>query len=151
MTISALSNMIGTWDCTEVFHAGGWSETEIVTENARDVFSWGPGKKYILADYESISSFGLFEAHDVIFWDEAQQSYQFYFFNSLNGGVQLQTGRLDGNRIVFSHRDQMKGMPGLFRRTYELPSPDTQRLVVDFVPDDGRKILIATIDKKRRG
>ena len=59
-----------------------------------------------------------------------------------------------GARIEFSltlPRFQDPGDPDPFRRTYEFPAPDTQRLVVDFVPDDGRKILIATIDKKRRG
>ncbi len=148
--IAALSHIIGTWDCREVFHAGGWTPKEIVSENARDVFSWGPGKKFILADYESLSELGLFEAHDVIFWDEAKQTYKFFFFDSFSGGVQEQDGVLTRDRLVFSHRMEMNGNPGTFVRDYRFESPTTQSLEVEFRPDVGDVIRIATISKTKR-
>jgi hypothetical protein len=148
--IDELSHLVGIWDCKEIFHAGGWTPKEVVSENARDVFSWGPGKKFILADYESVSELGLFEAHDVIFWDDIRSEFKFFFFDSFSGGVQEQDGVLAGDVLTFAHRMEMNGRTGLFVRTYRFQSPTTQSLEVEFRPDGGKVIKIATIHKTKR-
>jgi Protein of unknown function (DUF1579) len=149
-SIDDLAHLVGIWDCKEIFHAGGWTPKQVISENARDVFSWGPGKKFILADYESVSELGLFEAHDVIFWDDVRGEFKFFFFDSFSGGVQVQGGALTDDALTFSHRTEMNGRMGLFVRTYRFQSPTTQSLEVEFRPDGGDAVKIATIHKIKR-
>lgn len=147
--IERLNRFIGTWTCEETYHAGGWTPTEVKSTSATDEIRWGPGGNSIIADYVSESGIGHYEAHDVIVWDAAQNTFRFIFFDSF-GSFQDQTGDIEGNVATFASREQFNEQEGTLRRVYTF-TKETQNLVVDFTDDAGNITKLVTIQKRLKG
>ncbi|MEM8897133.1 MAG: DUF1579 family protein [Bacteroidota bacterium] len=146
--MTKLESMVGTWTCVETYHAGGWSETEVVSTQATDVISYGINQQYITATYKSESAIGSYRAYDLIYYDADTEAYVFSFFDNF-GNQQIQKGKwLSDNQIVFSHAMEMNGKSGEFQRLYTFESSHKQTLEVSFVAGDFTQKLI-TITKKK--
>lgn len=147
--IQKLKDFVGVWECAETYHAGGWTPTDVKSTFAEDNIRFGPGGSTLIADYQSDSAFGHYEAHDVIIWDDAAQAYKFFFFDSFSPGYQVQTGQIEGNVVTFTSTEQQNGQSGTLRRTYTL-GDNSAELVVDFTDESGNQTKLATITKRRK-
>ncbi|MEM9326731.1 MAG: DUF1579 family protein [Bacteroidota bacterium] len=145
-----LELLVGEWECVETYHAGGWTEQEVVSTEAKDIIKYGIGNSYITADYTSKSAMGTYFAYDLIYWDEGKGRYIFSYFDSW-GNKQIQEGEWkDEKTLVFSHTMEMNGQAGEFQRIYSFPSEGKQHLDVQFVIEDGAKQLLVSIEKTKR-
>lgn len=147
--LTPLAPMIGTWDCLETYHAGGFSPKE-VTAKGTDVLVPGAGGNAIVATYDSNGSFGPYFANDLITWDSAQGRFQYLFIDSFSPQVQLHSGKAEGERFVFEGAFELNGKKGTLRRTYSALKADSNTLTVDFIAADGTVTKLVTIQKTRR-
>lgn len=146
--MSRLRAFVGEWTCEETYHAGGWVPKEVKAAGV-DRIEAGPGGNSLLAAYESHSeAVGTYQAHDIIAYDVASKGYTLFFVDSFSPGYQLEAGKLEGSTLTFSHKTEMNGKKGTFRRVYTFGDND-QRLVVDFVDEAGNVQKLVTITKKR--
>ncbi|MEM9831393.1 MAG: hypothetical protein AAF944_12205 [Bacteroidota bacterium] len=88
-SMEKLNRMIGNWSCVETYHAGGWSETEVVSTSAHDLIEYGINNQYITADYSSESAIGSYAAYAMIYFDASKESYALSFFDKYQDIISL--------------------------------------------------------------
>ncbi len=146
--MSSLQRMTGTWECVETYHAGGWSETEVVSTTAKDNIKFGINNQYITADYSSESAIGSYKAYSLIYYDASNEAFVLTFFDNF-GNQQIQQGSwLNDDTIVFSSPMEMNGTEGEFKRTYKFEGSHKQILEVSFDANGNSKKLITIIKTK---
>jgi Protein of unknown function (DUF1579) len=103
-----LRDFIGVWTTDEKFEpspmmpAGG---TATGTNTAR----LGPGGFSVLMDQRSKSSMGPFVGHGVFTWDPNDKVYRFVWTDSMSPGMVIETGRKEGDTLVFTGEMMMMG------------------------------------------
>lgn len=142
-----LARFVGEWSCQETYHAGGYTPEEVKSTQANDSIRWGPGQNSVIANYQSDSAIGHYEAHNIITWDASDDAFYYVFLDSF-GSFQRQRGTLDGDTVTFTSPDQFGDQDGTLRRTYSFAN-GSQQLVVDFTDAEGNITKLVTIEKTR--
>jgi hypothetical protein len=146
--LQPLEPMLGAWEVTETFHAGGFTPKEMTAKGSDDI-RIGPGGNAIIADYQSAGELGPYTAHDMITWDAQAKRFHFLFIDSFGANVQLHTGKVVGSTFVFEGPFTFGTTPGTLRRTYKDITATSSTLVAEFVA--GTKVTkLVTIKKTRR-
>ncbi len=103
-----LRGMIGTWTAEETYEpspmmaAGG---TGAGTNTAR----LGPGGFTVTMDHRSKSPMGAFTGHGVMTWDPNDKVYKFVWADSMSPGLVFETGKKEGDTLVFTGEAMMMG------------------------------------------
>jgi hypothetical protein len=103
-----LRALIGTWTTDEKFEpspmmaAGG-------TGTGTNTVRLGPGGFTVLMEQRSKSAMGNFSGHGVMTWDPNAKAYKFVWADSMSPGVVIETGKKDGESLVFTGETFMEG------------------------------------------
>ncbi len=103
-----LRDMIGTWSSDETYEPSPWMPsggTGTGTNTARS----GPGGFTVLMEQRSKSAMGPFSGHGVLTWDPNAKAYKFVWGDSMTPGVMIETGRKEGDSLVFTGETMMMG------------------------------------------
>ena len=103
-----LRDFIGVWTSDEKFEPspmmppGG-------TGTGTNTTRLGPGGFSVLMDQRSKSAMGPFSGHGVFTWDPNDKVYRFVWTDSMTPGVVIETGRKDGDKLVFTGEVMVMG------------------------------------------
>ena len=109
--------LIGKWQTTEqhaksdLIPAGG-SGTGVQT------FRPGPGGLTLIIDNKSHNTSSAFSGHGVICWDNNESVYKSYWFDSTQSAGEIQTGRWEGDDLVFRGKSYFMGKSTTFKLVY---------------------------------
>jgi Protein of unknown function (DUF1579) len=103
-----LRDMIGAWTTAEKFEPSPWMPSGGTASGVNTV-RLGPGGFSVLMDQRSKSAMGPFSGHGVLTWDPNDKVYRFVWVDSMSPGAVFETGRKDGDRIVFTGEATMMG------------------------------------------
>jgi hypothetical protein len=149
--MTRLSSLIGTWNCEETYHAGGWVQQEVKSKSASDTFRGGPGKFSIPANYTSESDVvGTFKAVDLILWEKQKKKFIFIIAYNFNAEHEIQEGYMpDDNHIVFESKTTFMEKPVTARRIYTL-GEKTSQLLFEYEYESCEKVKVVTIKKRKQ-
>jgi hypothetical protein len=103
-----LRDFIGTWSSEEMYEPSPWMPFGGTGAGTNTVRS-GPGGFTVLMEQSSKSAMGSFRGHGVLTWDPNEKAYKFVWADSMTPGVIIETGRKDGESIVFTGQTMMMG------------------------------------------
>src|SRR5438552_14517911 len=103
-----LRDMIGTWTTEETFEPSPWMPSGGPGTGTNTV-RLGPGGFTVVMDQRSKSSTGSFTGHGLLTWDPNEKVYRFAWADSMSPGVMIETGRKDGDNLVFTGEATMMG------------------------------------------
>jgi uncharacterized protein YecT (DUF1311 family) len=106
----------------------------------------GPGDFSVIGDYES---HGAFFGHLVVTWIPQERIYKSYWVDRTQPGVSLETGRWEGEKLVFTGADESTGEKLAVRDTYSdiTPGSFTDELEMGSVGGPLKKILTVKYTK----
>jgi len=141
-----LRALIGTWTSDETYEPGGPAAgTGAGTNTAR----LGPGGFSVLMDQRSKTPMGPFSGHGVYSWDAEQKSYKGAWVDSMTPGIPTQTGKKDGDTLVFTGEVKMGGKTVKVRDVWSDFTPTSHTLTS--YNDDGsgeKKIMTVKFTKQ---
>lgn len=103
-----LRDFIGTWSSDETFQPSPWMPSGGTGSGTNTVRS-GPGGFTVLMEQRSKSAMGPFAGHGVLTWDPNEKTYKFVWADSMSPGVMIETGRKEGDNLVFTGETMMAG------------------------------------------
>jgi hypothetical protein len=103
-----LRDLIGTWATEDTFEPGPMMPSG-GTATGTNTVRLGPGGFSVLMDQVSKSAMGPFRGHGVMAWDPNEKVYKFAWADSMTPGIVTETGRKDGDRIVWTGEAMMMG------------------------------------------
>jgi hypothetical protein len=135
---------LGEWDYTESYPKNGGQNTGIYTSKL------GPGGNSLVQSFHSHGPMGDFEGLLVITWDPKEKAYKSYVFGNDFPGCIVETGRFEGDELVFRGEMTMGGKHLAMRNSTRLPSPG--RIVSEefLSVDGGAEKLLVHVDAKKR-
>lgn len=120
---AALEVFAGTWQGTDRLLPSQWTPEETVVEG-RSVYRPALGGFAVTQDFlQSSGGAPTFEGHGVFRWDEAANTYRFYWFDSMGGTCEEFRGRAEGNVWTFVTENPN----GHVRSLWEFQAPDRYR------------------------
>lgn len=145
-----LKKMNGTWTVTEKMEPGPMSPKGGEGKGTA-VYTSGPGGVSIM-NYKSTGSMGKFEGMEVLTWDAKASVYKSYWVDNHDVSGSLSTGRMEGDKIVFTGESVgPDGKAMTMRRTMTHTSPTEWVMVMEGSTDGGTtwtKHLTVTGKKK---
>jgi hypothetical protein len=113
---------VGTWTYTETYPKSptfpdGGENTGVYTSEL------GPGGNSIINHFHSKGPVGDFEGTLVMTWDPKESAYKAYIFGSDFPGAVVETGKWDGETLVYSGEFSMGPMKIAVRNTAKLTAP----------------------------
>jgi hypothetical protein len=103
-----LRDFIGSWATDEKFEPSPWMPSG-GTASGINTVRLGPGGFSVLMEQRSKSAMGPFAGHGVLTWDPNDKVYRFIWADSMTPGVVIETGRKEGDKIVFTGEVMMMG------------------------------------------
>jgi len=103
-----LRDLVGTWTSDETFEPSPWMPSG-GTGTGTNTVRLGPGGFTVIMDQRSKSSMGSFIGHGLLTWDPNEKVYRFAWADSMSPGVMIETGRKDGDNLVFTGEASMMG------------------------------------------
>jgi hypothetical protein len=103
-----LRDIIGTWTSDETYEPSPWMPSG-GTGAGTNIARLGPGGFTVLMEQRSKSATGSFRGHGVLTWDPNEKVYKFVWADSMTPGVIVETGRKDGDSIVYTGQTMMMG------------------------------------------
>jgi hypothetical protein len=107
----------------------------------------GPGSLSLIGDYQTHGApFG----HLVVIWLPKEQAYKSYWTDSTQPGVSVQTGRWEGDRLVFTSVDESSGKKIESRDTYSDITPNSFTDQLDSGPEGEPLKRVLTVKYTRQ-
>lgn len=102
--------MVGTWQSEENFApAPEFGMPNAGKGRGISVVKLGPGGFSLIDDYKSRNIMGRFAGHGVTYWDPTEKAYKSFWIDSMSGKGETQTGKWEGNDLVFVGESEMGG------------------------------------------
>lgn len=102
--------LVGTWQTEEKFApAPEFGMPNGGSGKGTSVVKLGPGGFSVIDDYKSRNVMGRFAGHGVTYWDPSEQAYKSFWIDSMSGKGETQTGKWEGNDLVFVGESDMQG------------------------------------------
>jgi uncharacterized protein YndB with AHSA1/START domain len=144
-----LNFYLGEWDYTEVyektsFYPSGGKNSGIYTSKA------GPGGNSLINTFHSQGPVGDFEGLLVMTWDQKEKSYKAYAFGDEFPGAIVETGRFEGDALVYRSEFPVGGATLKLRNATRLAAAG-KLLSEEFIKMEGQpeKLLVRVEAKKR--
>ena len=114
-----LRDLVGTWNTDEKFEASQFMPAGTAT--GVNIVRLGPGGFSVLMEVRSKGTLGPFSGHGVMSWDPNEKAYKFAWTDSMTPGIMIETGRKEGDTLVFKGEVSMMGKK--YCLLYTSPSP----------------------------
>jgi hypothetical protein len=102
--------MVGTWQTDENFApAPEFGMPNGGKGKGISTVKLGPGGFSLIDDYKSRNVMGRFAGHGVTYWDPAEKVYKSFWIDSMSGKGETQSGKWEGNDLVFLGESDMGG------------------------------------------
>lgn len=115
------------YDVSEMTPQGGEGK-------GQESFRPGPGKMSAISEYNSIGPLGEFAGVGIITWNPAEKLYYIHWTDNTNPVMTMLTGRWQGDDLVFTGSDLMKGKKVYSRHTYSDITPTTFTYTIETGP-----------------
>jgi len=139
---------LGEWDYTESYpkspsNPNGGENTGVYTSKL------GPGGNSLVQTFHSHGPVGDFEGMLILTWDPQEKTYKSYVFGSDFPGCIVETGRFEGDALVFRGEMTMGGKHLAMRNSTRLASPG--RIVSEELlsVDGGPEKLLVHVEAKK--
>ncbi len=142
--------LMGRWETVEKHEPSPWMP-EGATGMGVDRFMPGPGGFSLMSHYASRSTTGMkFRGHGILFWDgDAKLFRSFWCDNMTPKCMSNETGKWEGEELVFSGEGDFMGTKMKTRAVYTDIKPDSFTFYMDATGEDGAtKRLMAITYKK---
>ncbi len=103
-----LTDLIGTWTTEETYEPSPWMPSG-GTGKGTNTVRRGPGGFSVLMEQRSKSSMGSFMGHAIMTWDPNDKAYKTYWVDSMTPGVMAESGRKEGDTVVYTGEANMMG------------------------------------------
>jgi hypothetical protein len=146
--MKVLTDFVGTWATEETFEKSpmmpeGGSATGIGTTRL------GPGGFSVLIDQNSKTSMGAFRGHGVQTWDPNEKVYKMIWVDSMMPGAIIETGRKEGDNLVFTGEMMMMGKKTSIKDVVSDKTP-TSFMLTSYMNDGSgeKKVMTAKFTKQ---
>jgi hypothetical protein len=140
---------LGVWDYTESytktpFYPQGGIDTGVYSSEL------GPGGNSILNRFHSRGPVGDFDGLLVMTWEPRERAYKSYVFGNEFPGCVIQTGRFEGDALVFRSEFTAEGMKLTLRNVTRLSAPG-KIVSEEYITKEGSaEILMVRVEAKKR-
>ena len=113
----------------------------------------GPGGLWCIGDFESLFMGAPFKGHDVMGYDIAKKHYTTMWVDSMTSKMATGTGRWDARTktLTFDMPGvNMSGEPWIEKHITTFPTPDTMSFRMEAPGEDGKPMVLMTIEYTRR-
>ncbi|HVJ80166.1 MAG TPA: DUF1579 family protein [Planctomycetia bacterium] len=136
-----LSGMVGRWDAT--LNAGGTESKGVM------VFKWGPGKLFVVSDFNADMGGMKFTGHGVSGYDPAKKKYVGIWTDSMSPSMMTVEGTMEGDVMTeIGTGVGPDGKPMKTKMTTEMKGKDAMTFKMYMVEGD-KDNLAMTIEYKR--
>lgn len=112
----------------------------------------GPGGLSLITDYQAKPDpTGAFQGHGVMTWDPKEQAYKSYWFDNMTPGSFVETGKWEGDNLVFTGDMEMMGKKMNVREVYTDIKPNSFTWCEESSTNGGPTKRVMTITYKKAG
>jgi len=139
-----LNFYLGKWDYTETYGKNGGKNTGLYTSKL------GPGGNSLVQTFHSQGPVRDFEGLLVMTWDLREKAYKAYVFGNELPGCVVETGRFEGDALVYRGELSMGDTKVALRNTTRNPAPG-KIVSEEYVSTNGspEKLLVRVEATKR--
>ena len=138
-----LEGFIGTWTTDEAYEAGPMMPTAGTGTGTNRAYR-GPGGFSILMNQTSKSAMGNYMGHGVLLWDANDKAYKMVWVDSMMPGVIVETGKKDGDNLVFTGETMMMGKKTSLRDVISDRTPTSYTLTSYMNDGSGEKKVMTS-------
>lgn len=140
---------LGEWDYTETYpksaaFPNGGKNTGVYTSKL------GPGGNSLVNTFHSQGPVGDFEGLLVYTWDRKENAYKAYVFADNSPGAIVETGRFEGDALVFRVEFASGGATMKLRNVARVVAPDRLTSEQYMSVKDQPETLVVSVDAKKR-
>jgi len=141
-----LNFYLGEWDYTETYGKGpnGPKNTGVYTSKL------GPGGNSLINTFHSQGPVGDFEGLQVFTWDPKERAYKMYVFGNNLPGALVETGKFEGDTLVFRSEITMPGATMKLRNTTRVTEPGKMVSEQFAARGDAPETLLVHVEAKKR-
>jgi Protein of unknown function (DUF1579) len=141
----------GKWTTTEKFEPSDFMP-QGGSGSGMEQMHPGPGGLSLIADYQSKPGpMGAFRGHGVMTWDPKEQAYKSYWFDNMTAGSFVETGKWEGDNLVFTGDMEMMGKKMSLRQVYTDIKPSSFTWYEESSTDGGPTKRVMTLTYKKAG
>ncbi|HLJ45196.1 MAG TPA: DUF1579 family protein [Bryobacteraceae bacterium] len=102
-----LRDLVGSWTTDEAYEESPMMKAG--TGSGSVTARMYPGGFSLIMEVRSKSTMGAFSGHGVMSWDPNDKVYKYAWVDSMTPGLMLETGKKEGNDLVFTGEIMMMG------------------------------------------
>jgi hypothetical protein len=106
--MKVLRDLVGTWTTEETHEPSPWMPSGGTSAGTNTV-RLGPGGFTVLMEQRSKGAMGAFSGHGILTWDPEEKAYKTFWADSMTPGVVMESGRVEGDNLVYTGSAMMNG------------------------------------------